>query len=309
MDILFFSTTDSSAEWSAALSESLPEARVHVGPNVPDPAAIAYAIVWRPPTGLLAGLPNLKAIFSLGAGVDGVLADPALPYDVPLVRMVDQGLTTGMVEYVAWQVLSWHRRTDHYRAWQAAGRWQPARQPLAQDHTVGILGLGVLGTAAAKALRALGFRVLGWSKSPKTISDIEIYAGSSQFGAMLAQCNCLVCLLPLTSDTIGILNREAFALLPHGAYVINAARGGHLVENDLLTALIDGHISGASLDVFTQEPLPPDHLFWHHPRVTITPHMASVTNPRSAAWAVAANILRSERGEPLLNVVDRARGY
>ena len=309
MDILFASTVDDSAEWTEALASALPDARLQVWPNVSDPAAIGYALVWQPAAGVLAGLPNLKAVFSLGAGVDGVIADPLLPAEIPLVRMVDDGLTAGMAEHVAWQVLSWHRRAADYRAQQAAGLWRPRRQAPARDHTVGLLGLGVLGTAAAAVLNAIGFRVLGWTRSPKTVPDVEVHVGRSQFGAMLARCQCLVCLLPLTSETRGILDRVAFALLPRGAYLINAARGGHLVERDLLVALHDGHLSGASLDVFEQEPLAQDHPFWHHPRVSVTPHIASVTDARSAARSLAANIERLQRGEPLRHVVDRRKGY
>jgi glyoxylate/hydroxypyruvate reductase A len=309
MDILFASTVDDSAEWAEALAAALPEARLHVWPAMPDPAAIRYALVWRPPAGMLAGLPNLKAIFSLGAGVDGVLADPELPENVPLVRMVDDGLTAGMAEYVAWQVLAWHRRAADYRAQQAAGVWRPRAQLLAGERTVGVLGLGVLGAAAASLLRAIGFRVLGWARTPKDMPGIEVHVGRAQFGAMLARCECVACLLPLTPETAGILDRSAFALLPRGAYVINAARGGHLVERDLLAALADGHIGGASLDVFADEPLPHDHAFWHHPRVALTPHVASVTHPRTAARSLVENVARLERGEAPPDIVDRRRGY
>jgi glyoxylate/hydroxypyruvate reductase A len=311
MDILFASTVDDSAEWAAALAEHLPEARLRARPDIPDPAAIRYALVWQPEPGLLAGLPNLKAIFSLGAGVDGVLNDWQLPDGVPLVRMLDEGLTAGMVEYVAWQVLAWHRRSADYRAQQGAAVWRPRAHKLARERTVGILGLGVLGSAAAAALSGLGFRVLGWTRTPTPgpVDGVEAYAGRAEFGAMLAQCECLVCLLPLTSETRGILDRSAFALLPRGAYVINAARGGHLVADDLLAALRDGHIAGASLDVFEEEPLPAGHPFWHHPRIAITPHVASMTHPRTAARSVADNVRRIERGEPAIGVVDRARGY
>jgi glyoxylate/hydroxypyruvate reductase A len=309
MDILFASTVDDSAEWTAALKTVLPQARLHVWPDLPDPAAVDYALVWRPPAGLLAGLPNLKAIFSLGAGVDGVFADPTLPPTVPLVRMVDEGLTAGMTEYVVWQVLAWHRRAGEYRAQQAAAVWRPRAQKLAGERTVGVLGLGVLGAAAAGALRDLGFRVLGWARTAKEVPGIGVHAGRAQFGAMLAQCECLVCLLPLTQETRGILDRSAFALLPRGAHVINAARGGHLVEGDLLAALADGHVAGAALDVFADEPLPPDHPFWHHPRIAVTPHVASVTHARTAVRSLADNIARLERGEAPLHRVDRGRGY
>lgn len=309
MDILFASTVDDSAEWAAALAEHLPEARLRARPDIQDPAAIRYALVWHPETGLLAGLPDLKAIFSLGAGVDGVLSDRQLPAGVPLVRMLDEALTAGMVEYVTWQVLAWHRRAAEYRAQQAAAVWRPRAQKPARERTIGILGLGVLGSAAAAALSGLGFRVLGWTRTPRPVEGVEVHVGRAEFGAMLAQCECLVCLLPLTTETRGILDRSAFALLPRGAYVVNAARGGHLVDGDLLAALRDGHIAGASLDVFAEEPLPAGHPFWHHPRIAITPHVASMTHPRTAARSVADNVRRIERGEPAIGVVDRTREY
>lgn len=309
MKILFASSSDDPADWVPTLTAELPEAEIRVHPDVGDPAGIDYALVWKPPPGLLAALPNLKAILSLGAGVDALLADPTLPDGVPLARLVDPGLTVGMTDYVCWQVLSAHRRAADYRAQQARAQWRPLAETLAPERRVGVMGLGELGADAARMLAALRFDVAGWSRSAKSIPGVACFSGAEGLAEFLARTEILVCLLPLTPETAGVLDADLFARLPRGAHVINAGRGGHLVDTDLLAALDSGQVSTAALDVFRDEPLPPGHPFWRHPRVTVTPHVASVTHARSAARTIAADIRRLEAGQPPAHPVDRGRGY
>lgn len=308
MTLLFCSTSDDAHLWTGELAKRLPDLEVRVWPDMGDPADIRYALVWKPPPGLLAGLPNLEVILSLGAGVESLLLDPTLP-DKPLVRMVAGGLTEDMTGYVALQVLRWQRQLDTFAELQRRGEWKHLVHRPSAELRVGILGLGVLGEASARVLAQLGFRVTGWSRSPKRLEGIDTLHGDEGLAAMLARSDFLVCLLPLTEETRGILGRRTFAALPAGAVVINAGRGGHLVEADLLEALESGHLGGASLDVFAEEPLPPGHPFWNHPRVHVTPHVAAVTHPSQTAGYVADTIRRHGAGEPLPNLVDRGRGY
>lgn len=308
MTLLFCSTTDRADDWLGELDRRMPGLEVRVWPEMGDPADIDMALVWKPPQGLLASLPNLKLIVSLGAGVESMLLDPTLP-DVPLVRMVSEGLTLDMAGFVALQVLRWHRQLDEYKAQQATATWTQLGHKPASEVTVGFLGLGELGTASAKTLLSMDYRVLGWSRTPKSVDGVESYSGAEGLPRMLAQCDLLVCLLPLTDGTRGILNRDLFAALPRGAVVINAARGGHLVESHLLEALDSGHLRGASLDVFAEEPLPPGHPFWSHPRVHVTPHIAAVTHPSRSAHIVVDAITALRDGRPLPNLVDRKQGY
>ncbi|MEC4594598.1 MULTISPECIES: 2-hydroxyacid dehydrogenase [Nitrospirillum] len=310
MALLFVSAHDHAEDWVNELNAQMPELDVRVWPEgMGDLAEIDYALVWKPPAGLLASLPKLKVIFSLGAGVDALLADPTLP-DLPLVRMVEPGLTEGMTEYVCLHVLRWHRDAPLFEAQQRAAQWkQLTHQHLARERRVGILGLGALGSDAAQALRALRFDVAGWSRSAKHLDGIATYHGAGGLAPFLARTDILVCLLPLTPDTENILDAGLFAQLPRGAVVINAARGRHLVEEDLLAALDSGHLAGATLDVFRTEPLPADHPFWTHPRVTVTPHVAAITQARTAVEQVVGGLKRLAAGQPLINLVDRRRGY
>ena len=309
MALLFRSTVDSAARWRAQLTRLTQELEVRVWPEIGDPAAIDYALVWRPEPGFLASLPNLKLILSLGAGVDHLLGDPRLPLHLPILRLVDPHMTDAMSEYVVLQVLRLHRRDLDYRNQQGAGVWRELDQQNAGQRRVGILGLGELGQDAAKKLKALGFDVAGWSRSEKNLTGIASYAGAPGLSQLLSRSEILVCLLPLTTETEGILNSSAFAILPRDAALINAARGAHLVEEDLFAALASGQISAAVLDVFREEPLPTDHPFWRHPRVILTPHVAAFTNPTTAAPIILDNIRRCEEGRALLHRVDPARGY
>ncbi len=274
-----------------------------------DIADIEFAMVWKPPRGVLRSFPNLKVIFSLGAGVDHLFSDPELPEGVPVVRMIEPELTRGMTEYVVLHVLRHHRRQREMEANQREREWKQVITPTAPARKVGIMGLGELGATAAKALAALEFDVAGWSRTPKEIPGVESYHGEFGMNAFLARSEILICLLPLTPDTENILNADLFGKLPTGASLINAARGGHQVEEDILTALDSGQLSEVTLDVFQTEPLPAGHPFWDHPKVTITPHNASVTDPDSAARQVVKNIHRFRRGEALPNIVDPKAGY
>ncbi|HEY1383588.1 MAG TPA: glyoxylate/hydroxypyruvate reductase A [Dongiaceae bacterium] len=307
--LLFAAAGERADSWSKAFAEVAPE--IDFRPHQPgmDVSDIPYCLVWRAAPGLWPAMKSLKIIFGLGAGVERLLADPGLPRNVPLVRMVEPELTRGMVEYVLWQCLFHHRKVWELEAAQSCATWRPHTYPAPWDRTIGILGLGELGAAAAEKLVEFGFKVRGWSRSPKSLPNVESFTGRDQLPAFLAKSEILVCLLPLTPETRGILDAGLFAQLPRGASVINAARGGHLVEADLTAALASGQVGAATLDVFETEPLPDDHPFWSTERLYITPHNASITDPRSAAWQISRQIARFETGEKLENVVDRARGY
>jgi glyoxylate/hydroxypyruvate reductase A len=300
--------------WKNRFNEVCKDRRVLLLPNATfDPAEIHYAAVWKPVPGELAAFPNLRVIFNLGAGVDALMADSSLP-NVPLVRVAVGDLTGRMTEYVALHVLMHHRQEPYLRSCQREKRWAPKSQWPASAISVGIMGLGTLGADAAKALRHLGFRVSGWSRSRKEIDGIDCFHGKAQLEPFLQRTDILVCLLPLTPDTRHILNRALFAKLnrssPMGAPVlINAGRGGLQAESDLLQSLDDGTLGAASLDVFATEPLPPDSRFWTHPKVILTPHNAADTDPDEISKYVAQQIERFEAGGALDNVVDPARGY
>lgn len=300
-------------KWAKPLAAELPGLDVRCWPDIGPREDISYALVWKPEPGLLKSLPNLKAIFSLGAGADHILEDPGLP-DVPIVRFVDPDLTQRICEYVVLHVLFHHRRMPDYLAQQARNEWCELRQPAARDVTVGVMGLGVLGRAAAEKLRGLGFPVRGWSAGRKAIDGIDCFAGPEELDRFLGQTDILVCLLPLTPQTRRILNRTLFARLrqdgPLGKPVlINAGRGPLQVEADISAALEDGTLGAASLDVFEEEPLPKASPLWRHPRIVITPHNAALTAPHAVCAHVAAQIRRFEAGEPLSHLIDRARGY
>jgi glyoxylate/hydroxypyruvate reductase A len=286
---------------------------VRLWPETGDPAEIDYACVWKQPAGLLATLPKLKAVFSLGAGVDHLLSDPALP-PVPIVRIVDPDLTRRMTGYVALHVLLHQRRMKLYEAERGARIWHDHCEAAPDQLRVGILGAGVLGTAAVPVLRQLGFQVTAFSRSPKKIPGIETFVGEAGMNAFLGQSDILVCLLPLTAETRGILCYDLFRRLARGGalggpVLINAGRGGLQVDADILRALDDGTLIGASLDVFEHEPLPEKSPFWNHPRVYTTPHNAASSDPKLLTKNVMNQIERFERGLALQHVVDRKLGY
>ncbi len=310
---LMFSSSGGAAgdaeTWIAELGRHLPDDEVRVWPEVGAVGEIEFALVWKHRPGELGRYPNLKGILSLGAGVEHVLEDPGLPAGVPVVRLIDRLLSAQMTEYVTLAVLHHHRRMPAYAAQQAARQWRPLPPADTEATTVGMLGLGVLGQAAARTLGGFGFRLAGWSRTQKALDGIDCFAGGDGFGELLRRSNILVCLLPATPATRGLLDARAFGLLPRGAALVSAGRGAQVVEADLLAALCSGHLAGATLDVFAEEPLPADHALWRQPGVVITPHAASDTIPRTAAQVIADNIRRLRAGEPPLGLVDRNRGY
>jgi len=301
-------------EWLALLRAHAKGRDIRVWPNaVGNAADIAYACVWLPPHGLLAGLPNLKAIVNLGAGVDHLLADSTLP-PVPVARVAHPDLTMRVTEYVVLHVLMHHRRQRLYEAQQRERLWRVHDQQAASEVAVGVMGLGTIGCEAADALARLGFQVAGWSRTPKNLAGVGTFHGAAGLDAFLAQTEILVCLLPRTTDTEGLLNLALFRKLRRdgaagGAFLINAARGQLQIDADIVTALDEGTLAGATLDVFPQEPLPARSPLWSHPKVTITPHNAGDISPRIFASHVIAQIERFENGLPLDYLIDRNRGY
>jgi glyoxylate/hydroxypyruvate reductase A len=301
-------------EWDARFRALAPGRDIRLWPDrIGNRADIAYACGWKVPHGLLAEFPFLKAIFSLGAGVDHLLGDPLLPA-VPIVRIVDPDLTLRMTEHVVLHVLMHHRRLRLYAAQQCDRLWRDHHQPAAKDVAVGVMGLGVLGRNAAAMLSRLGFQVAGWSRTAKKSADIATFHGAQGLGAFLARTEILVCLLPHTPATEGLLNLDLLRRLKRdgalgGAYLINAARGRLQVDSDIVAALDQGLLAGASLDVFPTEPLPADSPLWTHPKITITPHNAAESDPQALAVNVLEQIGRFERGLPLDNVIDRRLGY
>jgi glyoxylate/hydroxypyruvate reductase A len=304
----------SPARWKGRFDAVCGDRRVLLLPSPDlDPAEVHYAAVWKPKPGELAGFPNLRVIFNLGAGVDALMADRLLP-DVPLVRVAVSDLTDRMAEYVVLHVLMHHRQEPYLRESQRVKRWAPKFQHAAGAVSVGIMGLGTLGANAADILRRLGFRVSGWSRSARKIEGVQCFHGADGFDAFLRQTDILVCLLPLTDDTRHILNRNVFAKLSRSGplrapVLINAGRGGLQNESDILACLADGTLGAASLDVFETEPLPAESPFWSHPNVVLTPHNAADTDPDEISKYVAQQIARFEAGGALENVVDRGRGY
>ena len=310
MALLFMCDGEDPAVWSDALRTEIPDLDIRLWPdNAGDPEDIDIALTWQPPRGALASFPGLRAILSLGAGVEHVLRDPELPAGVPVARLIDPGLQTGMVEFVTMEVLRHHRREPEYRAQQQAGQWTLLRQTLSKNRRVGILGLGRLGAACGEMLVRFGFPVAGWSRSPKDIPGIESFHGEDGLFALLERSDILVCLLPLTPETEDVLDATTLGALPRGAVVINAARGKHVVDDDLIDALDSGQLSGATLDVYRQEPLPQDHPFWAHPKIVMYPHAAAWTLPESAAPVLADNIRRARSGIPLTGQIDTRLGY
>ena len=274
------------------------------------PQQIDYFVGFRPPHGFLKSLPRLKAIFSLGAGVDGFLRDPEFPRHLPVVRFVDETLQREMAQYVTMHALIIHRQQRAFDAAQTESTWkQRMLARPSRDVRIGILGMGDIGAVTAERLLMFDFQVFGWSRSRKSVPGVTSFAGPEELPQFLAQCDILVCMLPLTPETENILNAKLFAGLPQGAWVMNVGRGGHCKEDDLLAALNSGHLGGAVLDVFQTEPLPADSPFWTHPHVTVTPHIAGITDPRNASAFVVDCVTRAQSGTPFKNVVDLSRGY
>ncbi|GAB5098383.1 2-hydroxyacid dehydrogenase [Caballeronia sp. HLA56] len=313
MKIIFYEEHADTDAWLGGLRRELPDADLRIW-QPGDTAPADYAIVWRAPRELFANRPELKAIFNLGAGVDAILdverKEPGtLPPNATLVRLEDTGMAQQMVEYSTYAVLRYLRRFDEYEALQREGRWQKLTQHARASFTVGVLGLGVLGGEVARGLLELGVPVRGYSRTAKTIEGVEVYAGPERFDAFLDGVHVLVNLLPHTPDTEGILNARTFAKLARGAYLVNVARGPHLVDDDLLAALDSGQLAAATLDVFHVEPLAKEHPFWKHPRVSVTPHISAETLREESIVQIAAKIKALSRGETIGGIVDFSRGY
>ena len=295
--------------WVEMLQGLLPGWTIASIDSIDDVASVKQAVVWRPRPGDLARFPNLEVIVSIGAGIDHVLVDPHLPKDVPIIRTVGDDLTQRMREYVALHVLRHHRDMPRQLQAQAEKDWHAIVVPVAPNRIVGVMGLGNLGAASAKTLSDLGFTTRGWSKSGKTIEGVKTFAGGDGLDTFLSGCEILVNLLPLTEVTKGILNADLFAKLTPGACVINCARGGHLVDEDLLSALESGQIKQATLDVFHQEPLPTDHAFWSHSAITVTPHVASQIDAATGVRLIAANLQEFAATGTCPDMADAERGY
>ncbi|WP_244274696.1 glyoxylate/hydroxypyruvate reductase A [Labrenzia sp. OB1] len=297
------------ASWVERMRKLLPDWSINPLTEEDDPESVRYAVVWRPRTGDIARFPNLKAVVSIGAGIDHVLADAELPRKLPIIRTVGADLTQFMREYVALHVLRHHRNRPYQAAAQARAEWDAVEVPPAPQRRVGVMGLGNLGSFAAQTLAGLGFRTVGWARRPRDIEGVTCYSGSENFDAFLEGTEILVNLLPLTDETKNVLNAETFGKLPKGACIINAARGPHLVEEDLLAALDSGQIAQATLDVFNVEPLPPEHPFWKHPAITVTPHIASRIDAGTGSRIIAANLDTFEKTGTVEDLADAVRGY
>ena len=308
MTILYRADADRGQEWQALFAQIAPDLPFRIWPDVGDPKAVRYLAAWQPSDDLIASLPNLEVLFSVGAGVDQF--DLArIPPSVAVVRMIEPGITDGVVEYVLFATLALHRHLLDYRQAQQEARWAPIRLVPAEQRRVGVMGLGHLGMGALQQLGGMGFPLSGWSRSPRVIEGVTCFSGEAGLQDFLGCCDILICLLPLTEETRGILCRETFDALPAGAGLINAGRGAHLREEDLLEALDSGRLSGAVLDVLNDEPPDFAHPFWRHPRILITPHIAGMTNPQSAGRVLLANIRRHQACEPMVGAVERSRGY
>ena len=310
MAILLSTKAHTMQEWKAALLAVDPSLEIRLFPDAGNPAEIEAAVVWTAHDMMeLRRYPNLKLIVSMGAGVDHLLRAPGPPPGIPVARLKDVLLTSAMAEWVLLNVLRFHRQDPEYRALQQRKEWLELSAPSTSERRIGILGIGELGSASARLLTTLGFPVMGWSRSAKTLPGVQTFHGADGLMARAAQTDILICLLPLTPETRGVLNAKLLSALPRGAYVINGARGGHMVAQDMLAALDSGHIAGAALDVFEPEPLPPESPFWSHPKVFLTPHAASITIPSSVAPQVVENIHNMRDGRPLINLVDFSLGY
>lgn len=308
MTVLYKANMERGAEWARFFAERAPNVPFRLWPDIGDPADVRYLVAWVPPDDIATTFPNLELVFSVGAGVDQFDAS-IVPAHLPLVRMLEPGIAETMVEYVTMAVLALHRDLLDFISQQKQQVWREIRITPAGRRRVGVMGLGQLGQAVLERLKAFGFPLSGWNRSPREIDGVTCYAGRDALPDFLGQSDILICLLPLTDETRGILNAKLFARLPRGASLVNVGRGPHLVEADLLAALDGGALSGAVLDVTDPEPLPSGHPFWSHPRILLTPHNAAMTAPDTAVDFVLDVITRHRRGEELPGRVDRTRGY
>lgn len=295
--------------WIKALKERRPGLNIGIYPDDTNREDVEFALAWNHPIGAFKGYPNLKCISSMGAGVDHILKDPELPLSATITRITDPNLAKDMADFTLALVLNHVRGLLDYKAAEHRQLWEPRPYLKTARVKIGVMGLGVLGTSVASHLTKLGFEVKGWARTAKEMEKVEVFVGAEELDSFLSEADILICLLPLTKETANILNKETFRKLPEGAFVINVARGEHLVEEDLIQMIDAGHLSGASLDVFREEPLPKHHPFWEHPRINVTPHIASITNPETAVSQILENYDRLKRNEPLIGVVSLTKGY
>ena len=307
--VLFKSHADNPSSWKNELERNLADLDFRIWPNIGDAGEIEYLLIWGELGNVLDTLPNVKVILSLGAGVDHLGDLRKIPNNISVIRLVDEGLTQGMSEHVILNVLRFHRLDFIYREQQRLKIWREHPPVAASEVCVGIMGLGVLGVDAARKLSSLDYEVLGWSRTPKSMDFCSVFCGENSLQDFLKRAKILVCLLPLTAETHGILCKKTFSCLPVNSYLVNAGRGGHLVDVDLLDALASGQLGGAAIDVFQEEPLPKSHPFWGNEKIIVTPHVASFTNYKTAAKSIATNIKIWERGGTLEGVVNSSRGY
>ena len=296
--------------WSNGLQKAMPEMDIKVYPDDGDVNEVEFAVVWKHPRGILKKYPNLKAILSLGAGVDHIISDPDLPEGLPIIRLVDKKLTHEMCLHALHWVLHFHSDQYLYRSQQLKRQWIQQSSIQTEDRTIGIMGLGNIGRSIGELLVTQSFNVIGWGANQKSsLTDIKYYYGQDQLSDFLGRTNILINVLPLTSDTTNIITKKELRLLPKNSFIINIGRGGIINEDDLLTLLSEGHIKAAALDVFTQEPLPENNSLWDHPSVYITPHIAGQSNPNSAGQTISENIHRIQKGELPYPIYSRTNGY
>ena len=307
--VLFYSPNDSPVEWERQLCEFIPNLDMRVWPDIGDPNDIEFALVWKLPPGSYAKLKNLRCICSLGQGVDHIFTEPNLPTHVDIMRLVDPCMAQAMSEWILLQVLRFHRQVPEYENLEQQCKWEVLPPPETSECAVGILGLGELGRDAAGKIAALGFNVAGWSRTAKIVEGVECFHGKNQLKPFLNRTKILCCLLPLTPKTTGIINSDTIAHLPVGSYIVNAGRGQHVVDECLLRAIESGHIAGAPLDVFNEEPLPSEHPYWAHPKVKVWPHVSAQSNADSAARQVADAIGKVFSGAAPNNLVNREQQY
>lgn len=294
--------------WAQVIAEQAPDVEFYIWPEQGDPQRVEYLVAWEPPSDWVSHFPNVRVLFSSGAGVDQ-LQLAHVPEHIQVVRIVEPGIVQGVVEYVVMSVLMLHRHVPAYWRQQASAQWRSIATVAASSCKVGVMGLGVLGRAVLERLGTFGYQRYGWSRTSHDIEGVATFAGDEQLDEFLGCCDILVCLLPLTDQTRGILGPRVFAGLRDGAALVNAGRGAHVDTPALLSALDRGRLSQAILDVTEPEPLPPSHPFWSHPRILLTPHIAGSTRPDTAARALVDNIYRHRCGKPLINAIDRSRGY
>lgn len=308
MALLYKSDPDRGRRWQALFAEHAPDIEFRQWPDIGDPEDIRYLLAWQPPEDIATLLPNLEVLFATSAGIDQF--DPGvLPDGLPVVRMLDPAIEQGMIEYATFATLWRHRHMSDYVHQQCDRHWQAHMLVPASRRRIGVLGLGQLGGAIACHLKGYGFQVSGWARTPRNLPGITTHAGAETLDAFLSESDILICVLPLTRDTRGVLNHALFERLPQGASLINMGRGDHLVEADLTLALDSGQLSGAVLDVLSEEPPAPDHPFWQDPRILMTPHVAAMTQPDTAFPVLLENLRRHQRNDTMLGQIDRQRGY